>query len=255
MQPRDESEAPLEARMPSSRLVGKEIARGRSLRLRAGSAILDPAILRRESMSRLVNAAALVALIVTGTSLGAQGQQPAPKMAASSLASVEVHVASRPIGKSWYDEDAALSGPARIAISYWQPHARGRKIIGGLIPNDTVWRFGANEATTLHSDVDLTIGQLDLPRGDYSLFLLHSGNNWQLIVNDRTAMWGTDRDPAKDLGRVSLTARTLTDNEETLTVYLVPSSTDPSTGYATLGGTLRIKWGTTELSTPWKVKQ
>jgi len=127
-------------------------------------------------MSRFVNAATLITLLASGSSLAAQGQpQAPPRMAASSLASVEVHVASRPIGKRWYDEDAALIGPARIAISYWQPHARGRKIIGGLIPNDTVWRFGANEATTLHSDVDLTIGQLDIPRGDYSLFLLQSG--------------------------------------------------------------------------------
>ena len=126
-------------------------------------------------MSRFVNAAALITLVASGTSLAAQAQPQAPRMAASSLASVEVHVASRPIGKRWYDEDAALIGPARIAITYWQPHARGRKIIGGLIPNDTIWRFGANEATTLHSDVDLTIGQLDLPRGDYSLFLLQSG--------------------------------------------------------------------------------
>ena len=62
--------------------------------------------------------------------------------------------------------------PSRIAIRYGQPHARGRKIEGGLIPLDTVWRFGANEATTLHSDVDFTLGQLAIPRGDYTLFVV-----------------------------------------------------------------------------------
>ena len=185
----------------------------------------------------------------------ALAQQPAqpPRVAASSFATVEVHVNSRPIGSQWYAEDAAFAGPARIAISYGQPHARGRQIVGGLIPNDTVWRFGANEATTLHTDLDLTIGSLAVPRGNYSLFLVHSGSSWNLIVNSQTAMWGTDRNPSKDIGRVLMTARTLTDSEEALTIYLTPDATAGAEA-GTPSGTLRIKWGTVELSTPWKVK-
>src|SRR3989442_15793763 len=88
---------------------------------------------------------------------------PTPlRIAASSQASVEVHLNACRSGDSWYEEDASLSGPSRIAISYGQPHARGRKVEGGLIPQDTVWRFGANSATSLHSDVDLTLGDLKL---------------------------------------------------------------------------------------------
>jgi len=185
----------------------------------------------------------------------AQGQQPAPRIAASSFATVEVHVNSRPIENRWYEEDASLSGPSRIAISYGQPHARGRRIVGGLIPTNTVWRFGANMATTLHTDVDLTLGTLALPRGDYTLFLLHtSADAWQLVVNSRTAEWGTDYDRSKDVGRVSLTSRARQDNEESLTMYLVPDSGQPGSGYAALAGVLRIRWGTTELSAPWTVK-
>ena len=194
------------------------------------------------------------ALAVLGTVVHAQQPpSPAPRMAASSFASVEVHVNSRPIGREWYAEDAGYTGPARIAITYGQPHARGRKIVGGLIPNDTVWRFGANEAATLHSDLDLTVGTLALPRGDYTLFLVHTGNDWDLIVNSQTAIWGTDRNPAKDIGRVRLTARTLTDSEDALSVYLTPATSDPSR-QAEPAGTLRIKWGTVELTAPWKVK-
>ncbi|HEX2780064.1 MAG TPA: DUF2911 domain-containing protein, partial [Gemmatimonadaceae bacterium] len=96
-------------------------------------------------------------------------QQPAPqqtgqpqetplRIAASSYATVEVHLNARRIGRRWYEEDASLTGPSRIAISYGQPHARGRKVEGGLIPVDTVWRFGANTATTLHTDLDITLG-------------------------------------------------------------------------------------------------
>ncbi|MFL5563420.1 MAG: DUF2911 domain-containing protein [Gemmatimonadaceae bacterium] len=194
----------------------------------------------------------------------ARAQQPAPapssprpqpplRFAASSFASVEVHLNARRIGSRWYAEDAALAGPARIAISYGQPHARGRQVFGRLIPLDTVWRFGANEATTLHADVDLTLGDLKIPRGDYSLFVLYTKSGSQLIVNRGTAMWGTDYDSTKDVGRVPLTSRTMAEPEESLTIYLIPDSPRPSEGYGEMRGVLRIEWGTTELSTRWSV--
>ena len=202
--------------------------------------------------------AAAVALILTAPAARAQNPapQPAPtprRIAASSFATVEVHLNSRPIGNEWYEEDAGLTGPSRIAIAYGQPHARGRKVEGGLVPLDTVWRFGANTATTLHTDLDITLGDLKIPRGDYSLFILYSSKGWQLVVNRGTAQWGTDRDAAKDFGRVSLAARTMAEPEESLTIHLVPESAKPGSGYAELRGTLKVKWGRTELSAPWRV--
>jgi hypothetical protein len=51
------------------------------------------------------------------------------RIAASSFASAEVHLNSRRIGNRWSEEDASLS---RVAITDGQPHARGRKVDGGL---------------------------------------------------------------------------------------------------------------------------
>ena len=206
-------------------------------------------------MTRLSSLAAASLVALASVPAAAQ-QQPAPppiRIAASSFATVEVHVNARPAGREWYAEDAGLAGPARIAIRYGQPHARGRAVEGGLVPRDTVWRFGANMATTLHTDLDITLGTLKLPRGDYTLFMLYSGSAWQLIVNRGTAQWGTDHDASKDIGRVTLASRTLAEPEESLTLYLVPSSPQPRTGYAELAGVLRIKWGRTELTAPWSV--
>lgn len=177
------------------------------------------------------------------------------RIAASSQASVEVHLNARRIGNRWYEEDASLSGPSRIAIAYGQPHARGRKVEGGLIPVDTVWRLGANMATTLHTDLDITLGDVKLSRGDYSLFILYTRTGYALIVNRGTGQWGTDRDAAKDVGRVALASRAMAEAEPSLSIYLVPDSPDPTTGYAELKGTLRVKWGTTELTTPWRIDQ
>ena len=208
--------------------------------------------------------ALLAASLCAAVPRGASAQQPAPvpgqrppetplRIAASSFASVEVHLNARRIGTRWYAEDAGLTGPSRIAISYGQPHARGRQVAGKLIPLDTVWRFGANTATALHSDVDFTLGDLKIPRGDYSLFILYRTTGWQLIVNRGTAMWGTDYDASKDVGRIPLTVRTMAEPEESLTLYLVPDSARPSDGYADLAGALRIEWGAIELSTRWTV--
>ena len=207
-------------------------------------------------MSRISKCITVAAVVACASVAPAQNPtEPPRRIAASSFATVEVHVNARPIGNRWYEEDAALTGPARIAIGYAQPHARGRKIIGGLIPTDTVWRFGANAATTLHTDLDITLGALALPRGDYTLFLLHSANNsWQLIVNRQTGQWGTDYDAARDVGRVPMTARETGDNEETLSIFLVPESPNPQTGYANLAGVMRVRWGTTELSVQWRVE-
>jgi hypothetical protein len=202
--------------------------------------------------------AAAVLVASAGVESVAQNVAPARpplRIAASSFATVEVHLNSRPIGREWYEEDASLTGPARIAIAYGQPHARGRRIVGGLLPIDTVWRFGANTATALHTDLDLTMGGLAVPRGDYSLFLLDSAGAFRLIVNRQTGQWGTDYDVSRDLGRIPLAVRTLAEPEETLTIYLVPESARPAQGYAELRGVLRIKWGATELSTPWEVRR
>jgi len=185
----------------------------------------------------------------------ARQQQPAPlRLAASTFASVEVHLNARKANGQWYAEDAGFTGPSRIVITYGQPHARGRKVEGGLIPTDTVWRFGANQATTLHTDVDLRLGDLAVAPGDYSLFVLHARDAWWLVVNRATGQWGTDYDATRDLGRVALAARTLAEPEGSLSVYLVPDAAQPASGAADLSGVLRIKWGVTELSARWRVQ-
>ena len=206
-------------------------------------------------MHRFIAAGVVAGMLLTGRTSHAQNQQAPLRVAASSFATTEVHINARRIGTRWYEEDASLTGPSRIAIAYGQPHARGRRIEGGLVPLDTVWRFGANAATALHTDVDMTLGDVRLEAGDYSLFVLYSRAGWQLIVNRRTGIWGSDYDRTRDVGRIPLAARTLAEPEESLTIYLVPESARPAQGYAELRGILRIKWGRTELTTNWRVQQ
>jgi hypothetical protein len=207
----------------------------------------------RRSVLALVFATASIAAPSPVAAQAPAAPSPPLRVAASSFATVEVHLNSRKIGRQWYEEDAGLTGPSRLAISYGQPHARGRRIDGGLIPRDTVWRFGANAVTTLHSDVNFMLDTLPLRRGDYALFVLRTAGGWQLIVNRGTGAWGTEYDRADDVGRIMLASRTRAEPEESLTIYLVPDSPRPGSGYAELAGRLRIVWGATELSTGWRI--
>jgi len=102
-----------------------------------------------------------------------------------------------------------INGKA-IRIDYSAPSVRGRKIFGpgGVISKDPtypVWRAGANDATSLNTDADLTIGKLSVPKGKYTLYIATDTNPWQLIINKQTGQWGTEYDKAQDLGRVPLT--------------------------------------------------
>src|ERR1700736_1902780 len=102
-------------------------------------------------------------------------------------------------------------GGKTLAIKYSAPSVRGRKIFvpGGVISHDPtypVWRAGANEATAFHTDADLDIGGLRVPKGDYTLWvLIKNPEAWELIINKQTGQWGLSYSPAQDLGRIKMT--------------------------------------------------
>jgi hypothetical protein len=81
-------------------------------------------------------------------------------------------------------------GPAKVHVVYCQPSARGRKIMGGLVPYGEVWRTGANEATTIEFDKPVKIEGKELAAGKYSLFTIPGENEWTFIFNKDTKQWG-----------------------------------------------------------------
>ena len=102
-------------------------------------------------------------------------------------------------------------GGKKLSIKYSAPSVRGRKIFvpGGVISHDPtypVWRAGANDATAFHTDADLDVGGLRVPKGDYTLWILiKDPEAWELIINKETGQWGMSYTAAQDLGRVKMT--------------------------------------------------
>src|SRR5215471_18905049 len=104
-------------------------------------------------------------------------------------------------------------GGKEIWIVYHAPSVKGRKIFGGpdaLQKPGTVWRMGADQATFLHTDANLVINGVRVPRGEYTLYTELDGGKWKLIISKETGQWGIKRsgeanvNEAQVLGRVPL---------------------------------------------------
>lgn len=133
-------------------------------------------------------------------------------------------------------------GDHTVAVKYSAPSMKGRKIFGGLVPYGQVWRAGANSATALHTDGDLMIGKLMVPKGDYTLYVLPTADSWQLIVNKQTGQWGTEYSEGQDLGRVKMTI-----TKAAAPVELFKISLSPASGKNV---NLRMEWEETVATVP-----
>jgi hypothetical protein len=129
-----------------------------------------------------------------------------------------------------------------ITVDYGRPLARGRVLLGNLIPYDRVWRTGANAATQFTTSAPITLAGLKLPAGKYTLWTIPRENGAELIVNKQTGQWGTEYHPSYDLGRAALSTQTNTTSVEEFTISVM--STDAR------HGTLVLEWGTFRWTAP-----
>ena len=106
----------------------------------------------------------------------------------------------------------------KIIIDYSRPSLKGRKVGQELAPYGKVWRTGANEATTLTTEIDLNIGGAKVPAGKYTLYTLPSEGTWKLIINKQTGQWGTKYDESQDLARVDMKKSALPQPVEQFTI-------------------------------------
>ena len=187
---------------------------------------------------RLLSALTLAALVAAP--LSAQG--PTLSAAASTRATATLTLS--PPRVQGQPAPTALT----VKLDYGQPHVRGRAVPTELAADGTIWRTGANSATTMTTEADLTIGGAAVPKGAYSLYTIRTGGKYFLIINTNTGQWGTEYAADKDLVRVPLTARTLKEAQESLQIAFVPPAEGPA------AGALTISWGTLHLSTTWAAR-
>jgi hypothetical protein len=134
-----------------------------------------------------------------------------------------------------------------ISIDYSRPSMRSRKIFGGLVPYDQVWRTGANAATSLKTDVDLDIGGATVPAGSYTVYTLPGMNSWKLIINKQTGQWGTEYSQGQDLARIPMKVTQRSSGLELFTI-----SFDKTGGASAV---LKLEWENTIASVDVKEKK
>lgn len=125
---------------------------------------------------------------------------------------------------------ATLAGKT-VVIEYGRPSLKGRDMLGQAEVGKP-WRLGADSATTLKTDADLTFGTASVPRGTYTLKATKvAEDKWNLNI--------VAQDEAKTaVADVPLTTSKLPASVELFTIGLKGEKEN---------GEFEMKWGTTSL--------
>jgi hypothetical protein len=179
-----------------------------------------------------------IALIAAATT-PALGQAAAP---ACWVRGEPARLAQRP---SPLDSVEARIANAAVKVCYGRPAARGRAVMGELVPWGEPWRLGANEATAIHLPFAAEIAGVRVEPGAYSLYAIPRDTSWQIIVNRTVQRWGIPINPqvrAQDVGSGAARVETLAAPVEALTLRF-----GPVVGSAT---ELIVEWERTRVRIP-----
>jgi len=134
------------------------------------------------------------------------------------------------------DTTRATIGVATFTIDYGRPLARGRVLLGNILPFDEVWRTGANAATQFTTSAPITLAGMRLPAGTYTLWTVpRKDGHADLIVNKQFGQWGTEYHEKLNVGKEPLSVDTTSSPVEKFTISIAPA--------AARKGTLIIEWG------------
>jgi len=138
----------------------------------------------------------------------------------------------------------ALDG-GTIKVCYGRPSARGRKIMGELVPYGAPWRLGANEATAIYLPFAARIAGTAVSPGWYSLYVIPEAAQWRVVVNREAQRWGVPINEAvraKDVGSGVVSAERLPSPVDKLAITLRRTSNTAAT--------MDVEWESTRVRVP-----
>jgi len=111
-------------------------------------------------------------------------------------------------------------GLTDVEINYSRPSARGRAVIGDLVPYGKLWRTGANENTTISFSDDVVIDGKTLAKGKYAIYTTPKADTWEIIFYSKTDNWGNPAtwDETKVALRTNVKPEMLDRNIESFTI-------------------------------------
>jgi Protein of unknown function (DUF2911) len=136
-------------------------------------------------------------------------------------------------------------GVTDFAVEYSSPGVKRRKIWGGLVPYDELWRTGANAATKIEASRAFTFGGKAVPAGTYALYTIPGKKSWTVILNSNWKTGGTNGYEEKnDVARVTVKPQAAAQRERM--AFLFSDTTDDSTR-------LDLEWEKLRVSVPIEV--
>jgi hypothetical protein len=147
-------------------------------------------------------------------------------------------------GQQALQETTVKMSGKTVTLKYSAPSMGGRKIFGGVVPFNQVWRAGAG-AAAFHTDADLEVQGLSVPKGDYTLFVLPDRLEWQLIISRQTGAQAARFNSDMELGRVPMDMKKAGAPIENLKITM--------TSFGSVAGKLEIGWETTIASVPFNL--
>lgn len=143
---------------------------------------------------------------------------------------------------------AITMGGDEATLCYGRPSARGRDVMGGLVPFGQPWRLGANEPTQLHLPFGASIGGrngFEVEPGSYSLYVIPHSGEWEFVLNGQVERWGVPINAdvrAADVGSVT---RSVSETEE-----FVEQLTITWDSHGEMMGHLVMEWENTRVELP-----
>ena len=137
-------------------------------------------------------------------------------------------------------------GVTEVSVDYSSPGVKGRKIWGGVVPYNKVWRAGANSATKITFAKDVTIEGKPVAAGSYAFFVLPTPTRWTLILNKdpkQAGIFGYKKED--DVLRVEVKPQPAPMRERL--AYSFSNFNDA-------GGALDLEWEKVRVSLPIKVE-
>jgi hypothetical protein len=141
----------------------------------------------------------------------------------------------------------AMIGDAHIHVDYSSPGVRNRIIFGGLLPNDVVWQAGAQSATWVETNKDLSIAGKELQAGKYGFFVIPNEKEWTIIFNSNWDQHGKDEYEEKDDVLRFKVMPTVSEDVQEHLEYTVEKTSDTT-------GKISMSWEKVTIEFPFAVK-
>lgn len=138
-------------------------------------------------------------------------------------------------------------GLTEVTVEYSRPSMKGRKIFGGLVPFDQVWRTGANANTKITFSDDVTIGGTAVKAGTYAIFTKPTAKNWEVVLYNYADISGTPKtwDDSKVIAKAVAPVNMMPYKTESFTIAIENLSNG--------GADLAFSWDKTYVIVPFAV--